>query len=91
MDLPEEKHEKRKQEILEAVPDEHKDWLEGKLKYSNEPNLRRRLREIFDKYPESVDFVVGDSKKDSKGFINGVVNTRNYRTYLRRKPRGPSC
>jgi len=81
-DLPEEKHEKRKEEILESVAEQHRDWLEGWLRYSNEPNLRKRLTEIFNEYPESVDLVVGNGKKERKSFINRVVATRNYFTHF---------
>jgi len=81
-DLPEEEHEKRKEEILETVADQHRDWLEGRLRYSNEPNLRKRLTEIFNEYPESVDLVVGNGKKERKSFINRVVATRNYYTHF---------
>jgi hypothetical protein len=81
-DLPEEEHEKRKEAILEAVSDQHRDWLEGKLKYSNEPNLRKRIKEIFKEYPESVKATVGSSGKERDSFINKVVRTRNYRTHF---------
>ena len=81
-DLLDEEHERRKEEILEAVADQHRDWLEERLRYSNEPNLRKRLREMFNEYPESVDLVVGNGKKERKSFINRVVATRNYLTHF---------
>lgn len=81
LELPDEEHCRRREGILDAVPDQYKDWLEGKLRYSNEPGLRKRLKEIFDKYPESVAFVVGDNAKRRKGFIHKVWATRNYLTH----------
>lgn len=47
-EVPQEEHRKRIERILEASPAEYKKWLEEKLKYSNEPSLRKRLKEIFD-------------------------------------------
>jgi len=81
-DLPEEVHEKRKEEILEAVPNKHKDWLEGKLEYSNEPSLGRRLKEIIRRYPEATYPVAGDNSKDRERFVYKVTATRNYRTHF---------
>lgn len=79
--LPEEEHQRRKREILDAVPEEHRNWLEDKLKYSHEPSLRRRLMEIFDRHSEGVASAVGDSRKDRKAFIHKVWLNRNYRTH----------
>jgi len=76
-ELPEEEHNKRIEEILNVVPEKSKEWLESKLAYSNEPNLRRRLREIFDKYSEIVNNFIANKKV----FINRVVITRNYLTH----------
>jgi Apea-like HEPN/ApeA N-terminal domain 1 len=82
LDLPEDEHEKRMEAILAAVPEEHSEWLEGKLRYSNEPNLRKRIKHIFDEHPQTVNSVVGSSSKDKKTFINKVIDTRNYRTHF---------
>lgn len=80
-DLPEEEHERRKEEILSAVPD-HYQWLEGKLWYSNEPGLGKRLKDIIRKYPESA-FPITGSNSDERGkFVRKVVDTRNYRTHF---------
>jgi hypothetical protein len=32
--------------LVEAVPEEHREWLAKQLQYSNEPRLRRRLTEL---------------------------------------------
>ncbi len=80
-DLPEGEHEKRMEAILGAVPEEYREWLEGKLQYSNEPNLRKRMKHVFDGHPETVGSVVGGSK-ERRSFINKVLDTRNYRTHF---------
>jgi hypothetical protein len=33
-------------ELVEAVPEQHREWLAGQLQFSNEPRLRRRLKEL---------------------------------------------
>jgi hypothetical protein len=71
--LPETEHAKRMLEVMNAVPQNHRDWLDDELKYSNEPSFRRRLRELFSKFPW-ID--PGD-----KAFISKVVVTRNYLTH----------
>lgn len=73
-ELPEQEHNKRIVKILNAVPEEHKKWLEVKLAYSNEPTLRRRLKEILDNYPKIVNKFI----RDKESFIQKVVDTRNY-------------
>lgn len=73
LDLPDDEHEKRMEAILGAVPEKHEEWLEGKLRHSNEPSLRKRIKHIFDKYPQTVDSVVGSSK-DKNTFVNKVVD-----------------
>ncbi len=81
-DLPEAQHERRKEEILEAVPERHREWLEGKLEYSNEPSLGRRLKDIIRKYPKATYPVAGENSKDRDSFIYKVTATRNYRTHF---------
>ena len=82
LDLPEDEHEKRMEAILGAVPEEYREWLEGKLQYSNELNLRKRIKHIFAEHPQTVDSVVGSSSKAKKIFVNKVIDTRNYRTHF---------
>ncbi len=69
-------HEKRIREILNSVPNEYREWLKEKLKYSNEPSLRKRLKQIFNllKNIRYIDELVPDKKR----FVDRVVNTRNY-------------
>lgn len=81
-ELSEDEHEQRLQEIFDSAPDAHKDWLRNKLAYSNEPNLRKRLKEILHQNPEIMKFIFGTNAKKRKIFINKVVDTRNYLTHF---------
>jgi hypothetical protein len=85
---PPEKHEKRKQEILEAVPDEHRSWLERVLAFTREPTLEVRLREIFRKHLEVAQAIVGRSIKAGSDFIKEVVDARNYRAHFGERSEG---
>jgi len=77
-ELPEEEHAKRLEEIIKAAPSQHKEWLKNKLAYSNEPSLRKRLKEIFN---EIRDVIPKEIFPDEEYFIGKVVDTRNYLTH----------
>lgn len=81
-DLPKEEHEKRVEDLLDAVPDEHKGWLERKLQVVSEPSLNQRLHEIFKRHLGIVESVVGKKKQARAAFIEKVVATRNYRAHF---------
>lgn len=77
-ELPEKEHNERIKEILDAIPQKYKKWLSYKLgKYSNEPDLGRRLGEILGKCPEIVNSLIADKNN----FVQKVVVTRNYLTH----------
>jgi DNA repair exonuclease SbcCD ATPase subunit len=80
-------HKKRVKKILKAAPPEFKDWLEQILEYSNEPSLRRRLREIISANAEPMKLII----KDEKGFIQKVLDTRNYLTHYNPKLEGAAA
>lgn len=63
--------------IPERVRGDLKDRLKDYLKYGNEFSLRKRLKEIFDKYQEILDRFI----KDKNSFIEKVVKTRHYQTH----------
>lgn len=67
--------------LIEAVPkDADKGFrksLEEKLKYHNEFSLRKRLKEILEICGDAVNLLI----HDNNGFINDVVNTRNFLTH----------
>jgi hypothetical protein len=73
-ELPNKEHIQRIKKILDSTSLKYQNWLEEKLKYSNEPSLRKRLTEIFNRYAE----IITDYVKGKKGFIDKVVKTRNY-------------
>lgn len=75
-EVPQEEHRKRIEEILEASSKEYRKWLEEKLKYSNEPSLRKRLKEIY-KSLVNVKYIT-QLIPDKKKFIEEIVATRNY-------------
>lgn len=75
LDLPEEEHKQRINEILNAVgkaSQENRNWLSGRLKHSNEPGLKKRLNIILENYHE-----IFDGEEKFKEFVNFVYDTRN--------------
>lgn len=74
--VPEDEYKKKIDAILKLVPEEHLEWLSGKLKYGNEPNLRYRLSDLT----KTNYGLIGNSRK-IKSFINLTCNTRNYMTH----------
>lgn len=78
-ELPPNEHAQRIEAIVNSVPEEHRKWLSQKLNYSNEPNLRTRLKEIF-AMNEQI-FAIFLDKKAAKHFVAKVVTTRNYLTH----------
>jgi hypothetical protein len=63
--------------IPEEVRSDLKDRLKEYLKYGNEFSLRKRLKEIFDKYQEVLNKFI----ENRDAFIEKVVDTRNYQTH----------
>jgi hypothetical protein len=56
---------------------------DGELKYSHEPNLARRVKDVLGRCPEVSRSVVGNSKARNS-FVRDVVDTRNYEAHLDR-------
>jgi hypothetical protein len=77
-ELPITEHNKRISEILNSAPKAHKLWLKQKLKYSNEPTLRQRLKELWDKSPAAISAKLGAKNT----FVGITVDTRNYWTHF---------
>ena len=73
-ELPETQHKARLDEIMSGVSKEHLKWLKDKLQYSNELTLRKRLREILQKYHNVLVGLYGDSDK----LVQRTVETRNH-------------
>jgi hypothetical protein len=72
-----EEYNQRIYTILGAVPREYRKWLRNELIYSNEPSLRKRLKDIYKTFSLTLDSL----NTNKKSFINKVVNTRNYLTH----------
>lgn len=82
--LPAEQHAALVQRVLESVVPSDREWLSGRLTYSNEPNLRRRLRELADYAGEPFRLFVGDTKR----WVHVVSQARNRLTHFQgSKPR----
>jgi hypothetical protein len=71
-EVPKQEHAARIRDILAAVPERHKTWLEGRLRYSNEPRLDKRLSELCDKWDGIMQKVVRNRK-----WIQRAVTIRN--------------
>ncbi|MBE3092828.1 MAG: hypothetical protein IMZ60_04015 [Actinobacteria bacterium] len=69
-------HDIRIESILDNVPEEHREWLDGKLKYSNEPTLIERIDDLSHEGPDYWIFFNG--KREREKFLKDVRNTRNY-------------
>ncbi len=54
-------HTERVTSILGSVPPEHRPWLEEKLRYSHEPSLRRRLKDLTKPFEDLFGWFVGAS------------------------------
>lgn len=68
-----EEHSARLESVLNSCPPQYREWLNDRLRHSNEPTLRQRLREILSRYHANVVGVL----RDEKSFIQAAVNTRN--------------
>jgi hypothetical protein len=85
-----EEHLERLGMILSSVPEEHREWLEGRLEYSHEPTLSQRLRVALARCPEIAARLVGNSDARSS-FVRKVSLTRNYETHLDPGNREPAA
>ncbi|PKF56418.1 hypothetical protein CW748_10725 [Alteromonadales bacterium alter-6D02] len=62
--------------ISENCPEEHAEWLSGRLMHGNEINLGKRLKRIIEPFKDKL----GNSKERSK-LLRTIVDTRNYLTH----------
>jgi hypothetical protein len=72
-----EKYEKLLNIIIQAVPQEHKEYMRQRLQYGNELTLRKRFKQIYDLLPLKIQERIGDREN----FYNKIVDTRNYLTH----------
>jgi len=80
-DKPPNEHEERMKVVLEAVPTEHREWLNKQLEYSNELSFRRRLKKLFAQFSYVLDELV----PDRNGTIDAICTSRNYLTHYDQK------
>lgn len=79
-EIPQDEHEKRVQLILDSVEHEqYKEWLKDRLAYSNEPNLRKRLNEIWNLNKKILGSFL--NRKTREYYIDKTVVTRNYHVH----------
>jgi hypothetical protein len=62
--------------IIEACPDQHVEWLKGRLTHGNEINLAKRLKRIIEPFKDKL----GNSR-ERKSLLRKIVDTRNYLTH----------
>jgi len=62
--------------LIEACPEQNKEWLEGRLKHGNEINLGKRLKRIIEPFQDKL-----GSTKERKRLLRKIVDTRNYLTH----------
>jgi len=74
--IDESEHKKRIKSIIDCTPKEHKNWLNEKLYYSNEPTLKQRIDELTHDGDDYWIFFRG--KKEREKFLIDIKNTRNY-------------
>jgi hypothetical protein len=61
------------------TPEEHHEWLSGKLRYANSPSLRRRLQELAKRARPGIQSLI-----PNRGYwANIVAQVRNDLTHLR--------
>jgi hypothetical protein len=67
---------KRRNDVLAACPDEHREWLERLLEHAHEPSLRTRLTELVERVASPLKSVFKSSTQ-RKRFVNDLGDARN--------------
>ncbi len=62
--------------LIKQCSEENQEWLSGRLRRGNEPNLGRRIKSIIEPFKGFI----GTSRERSK-LIRTIVDTRNYLTH----------
>jgi hypothetical protein len=76
-DAAREKHNQRVQNIVDLVPDEDKEFVQGKLRYGYEPSLQTRLTKLIKKHKRAAALFISNPWT----FAEKCVTTRNYLTH----------
>lgn len=62
--------------IIQNCPEQHLEWLNGRLIHGNEISLSRRLKKIIEPFKDKL----GNCQKRNK-LLRNIVDTRNYLTH----------
>ena len=73
-------HKDKLEEIYDAVPEKHRDWLKEKLAFSHEPTLKDRLDELITIHKGIIQPFLCDAN-NINNFTKRIKNTRNYYTH----------
>jgi len=73
-EIPDDEHQDRLSAVIASAPQDHKEWLRGKLAYSNEPSLRKRLKGLL----KELDPIISNFTIIPEQFIQDLVTKRNY-------------
>lgn len=76
-ELPRAQHRARIKEIVDAVPDAHREWVREKLAYSNKATFRQSVTDLLATLPDVLRLAMGDEP----AFAKRVHRTRNYLTH----------
>lgn len=60
-DAAREKHNQRIQNIANLIPDEDKEFVQGKLRYGYEPSLQSRLTKLIKKHKKATDLFISNA------------------------------
>jgi Fe-S-cluster formation regulator IscX/YfhJ len=82
-----EAQKRKKEEVLEAVPVAHQEWVNGALSISGRPSFRVRLEETIDSFGDLFDPLLGSEdlpnrEQRLKMFSKVSRDTRNYFAHL---------
>lgn len=72
--------------LLACVTGEAQEWIKRKLKYGNEPSLRKRIKDML----TGLENLFG-GRGICKQIVNDIVKARNYLTHYDSKLKGNSC
>lgn len=61
--------------LIQKIPEKHKNWFRSKLRYANELTLRKRFKKMTEPFDK---FMCGEGRPQ---LIDKIVTTRNYLTH----------
>lgn len=74
--MPDDIYESLLLEIVNNCPEQHKDWLYGRLKYGNEITLSKRLKKIIGPFKKYF-----GNNAQRQNLLKKIVDTRNFLTH----------